>query len=88
MHGHLIATAPLLVKHGLWRVAATAAPGLISCGAWASLLHCLRDLPESRTEPVYPALAGRFFTAEPPGRPILKLTLSVSYSCLTKHIKT
>ena len=28
-----------------------------------------RDLPNPETEPVYPALAGAFFTAEPPRKP-------------------
>ena len=28
------------------------------------------DLPDSRMEPVSPALAGGFFTTEPPGKPI------------------
>ena len=27
------------------------------------------DLPNPGTEPVSPALAGRFFTSEPPGKP-------------------
>ena len=27
------------------------------------------DLPRSGIEPVFPALAGRFFTTEPPGNP-------------------
>ena len=40
----------------------------ISCGAWAQLLHSLWDLPRSRTEPVSLALAGRFFTTQPPGQ--------------------
>ena len=42
---------------------------LSSCGAWAKL-HCgIRDLPGPGIEPVSPALAGGFFTAEPPGKP-------------------
>ena len=28
------------------------------------------DLPNLGTEPVSPAMAGKFFTAEPPGKPI------------------
>ena len=32
------------------------------------------DLPDSGMEPVSPALAGGFFTTEPPGEPILLLT--------------
>ena len=29
------------------------------------------DLPDPGIEPVSPALAGRFFTTEPPGKPLL-----------------
>ena len=39
-----------------------------SCGAWASLLCGMWDLPEPEIEPMSPALAGGFFTAEPPGK--------------------
>ena len=28
------------------------------------------DLPDPGIKPVFPALAGRFFTAEPPGKPL------------------
>ena len=34
--------------------------------AW---LRSMRDRPETEVEPVSPALAGRFFTTEPPGKP-------------------
>ena len=39
---------------------------LSSCGAQASLLHGMWDLPRAGIEPVSPALAGRFLTSEPP----------------------
>ena len=47
-----------------------------------------RDLPNSGikpTSPVTPALAGRFFTSEPPGRPSqgIQIVTSVAQSCLT-----
>ena len=42
---------------------------LSSCGAWALLLRGMRDLPGPGLEPVYPALAGRFLTTVPPGKP-------------------
>ena len=42
---------------------------LNSCGAEAYLLHCIWDLPGSGIEPVSPALAGRFSTTEPLGKP-------------------
>ena len=38
---------------------------------WSGLPFCSpEDLPNLGIEPVSPALAGRFFTAEPPGKPI------------------
>ena len=40
-----------------------------SYGTWASLLRGMWDLPESGIERMCPALAGRFFAAEPPGKP-------------------
>ena len=42
---------------------------LNSCGAWAWLLCSLWDPPGPGIEPVPPALAGGFFTTEPPGKP-------------------
>ena len=38
-------------------------------GAWALSLHGMRGLSGSGMEPVSPALAGRFFTTEPSGKP-------------------
>ena len=32
------------------------------------------DLPDPRNEPVSPALAGGFFTSEPPGKPTVAVT--------------
>ena len=42
---------------------------LSSCGAQAYLLSSMWDLPGSGTELVSPALAGGFFTTEPPEKP-------------------
>ena len=42
---------------------------LSSCGSRAQLLRGMWDLPRLGLEPLYPALAGRFLTAEPPGKP-------------------
>ena len=42
---------------------------LDSCGMRAWLLQGIWDLPELGIEPVPPALAGEFFTTEPPGKP-------------------
>ena len=42
---------------------------LNSCGTWALLLQSMWNLLGSGIEPMSPALAGRFFTTEPPGKP-------------------
>ena len=43
---------------------------LSSCGARAQLLRSRWDLPRPGLEPVSPALAGRFLTTAPPGKPL------------------
>ena len=59
--------------HGAWALrcmgSAVVASGLCSCGSWAQLLHGTWDLPRPGIKPVSPALAGRFFTTEPPRKP-------------------
>ena len=48
---------------------------------WSGLLSpSSRDLPNRGIEPKSPALAGRFFTTEPPGKPSISLT-SLFFSC-------
>ena len=42
---------------------------LSSCGSRAQLLRGMWDLPRPGLEPVSPALAGRFSTTAPPGKP-------------------
>ena len=42
---------------------------LSSCGSRAQLLHGMWDLLRPGLEPVFPALAGRFSTTAPPGKP-------------------
>ena len=42
---------------------------LSSCGAWASLLRGMWELPGPGLEPLSPALAGGFLTTVPPGKP-------------------
>ena len=44
---------------------------LSSCGSRAQLLRGMWDLPRPGLEPVSPALAGRFSTTAPPGKPLL-----------------
>ena len=43
---------------------------LSSCGTWAQLLRGMWDLPGPGLEPMSPALAGRFLTTAPPGKPL------------------
>ena len=47
---------------------------LSSCGSRAQLLRSMRDLPRPGLEPVSPALAGRFSTTAPPGKPHIFLS--------------
>ena len=42
---------------------------LSSCGSRAQLLRGMWELPRPGLEPVSPALAGRFLTTAPPGKP-------------------
>ena len=42
---------------------------LSNCGSWAQLLRGMWDLPGPGLEPMCPALAGRFSTTAPPGKP-------------------
>ena len=42
---------------------------LNSCGTQVQLLRDMWDLPRPGTEPMSPALVGRFFTTQPPGKP-------------------
>ena len=44
---------------------------LSTCGTWASLLHSMWDLPGPGVRLESPALAGGFFTTEPPGKPFV-----------------
>ena len=64
VHGPLTITAFLVVEHRLQT------PRLSNCGSWAQLLCGMWDLPRPGLEPVSPALAGRFSTTVPPGKPL------------------
>ena len=44
---------------------------LNNCGSRAQLLRGMWDLPRPGLEPMSPALAGRFSTTAPPGKPLL-----------------
>ena len=55
--------APLVAEHRLQT------RRLSSCGSRAYLLRGMWDIPRPGLEPVSPALAGRFSTTSPPGKP-------------------
>ena len=59
----LTIAASLVAKHRLQM------RRLSNCGSWAQLLRGMWDPPRPGLEPVCPALAGRFSTTAPPGKP-------------------
>ena len=63
----------------LWQGTGSRACGLSSCGAWASLLCGMWDLPGSGIEPVFSGLAGGFLTTRPPGKPELFAVLNEAF---------
>ena len=63
VRGPLTVAASLVAEHRLQT------RRFSSCGSWAQLLGGMWDLPRPGLEPVSPALAGRFSTAAPPGKP-------------------
>ena len=63
VQGPLIIAASLIAEHRLQT------RRLSNCGSRAQLLRGMWDLPRSGHEPVSPALAGRFSTTAPPGKP-------------------
>ena len=64
LHGPFTVTASLVAEHRLQT------RRLSSCGSRAQLLRGMWDLPRPGLEPVSPALAGRFLTTAPPGKPL------------------
>ena len=63
VRGPLTVAASLVAEHRLQT------GRLSSCGSRAKLLRGMWDLPRPGLEPVSPALAGRFPTTAPPGKP-------------------
>ena len=63
VRGPLTVAASLVAEHRLQMCR------LSSCGSRAYLLRGMWDLPRPGLEPVSPALAGRFSTTAPPGKP-------------------
>ena len=63
VHGPLTIAASVIAEHRLQTCR------LSNCGSRAQLLRGMWDLPRPGLEPVSPALAGRFSTTAPPGKP-------------------
>ena len=63
VHGPLTIAASLVAEHRLQT------RRLSNCGSQAQLFRGMWDLPRPGLEPVSPALAGRFSTTAPPGKP-------------------
>ena len=82
LHRLLTAVSSLVAEHGLpahrlgscdlWALEHR----LNSCGSQAQLLRGMWDLPGSGIELVSLALAGGFFTTEPPGKPRINFFFS------------
>ena len=73
VRGPLTIVAPLVAEHRLQM------RRLSNCGSRAELLRGMWDLPRPGLEPVSPALAGRFSTAAPPGKPSIKIFKRMSF---------
>ena len=63
VRGPLTVAASLVAEHRL------PTRRLSNCGSWAQLLRGMWDPPRPGFEPVSPALASRFSTTAPPGKP-------------------
>ena len=64
VHRPLTIAASLVAEHRLQT------RSLSNCGSQAQLLRGMWDLPRPGLEPMSPALAGRFSTTAPPGKPL------------------
>ena len=84
VHRPLTIAASLVAEHRLQ------ACRLSNCGSRAQLVRGMWDLPRPGLEPVSPALAGRFSTTSPPGKPhfILFLKKSCYFFLALKLYKT
>ena len=69
VRGPLTIAASLVAEHRLQT------RRLSNCGSRAQLLHGMWDLPRPGLKPVSPALAGRFSTTAPPGKPWVSFLL-------------
>ena len=76
VRGPLTIAASLVVEHSLQT------RRLSNCGSQAQLLRGMWDLPRPGFEPVSPALAGRFSTTAPPGKPPFRFLKVLFYTTL------
>ena len=67
VRGPLTVAASLVAEHRLQT------RRLSNCGSRAQLVRGMWDLPRPGLEPASPALAGRFSTTVPPGKPLIVL---------------
>ena len=77
VRGPLTIAASLVAEHRLQT------RRLSNCGSRAQLLRGMWDLPRPGLEPVSPALAGRFSTTVPTGKP--KAIYSLYYICISQN---
>ena len=70
---HIAVRGPLTVAASLVAEHRLQTRRLSSCVSRAQLLRGMWDLPRPGLEPVSPALAGRFSTTAPPGKPQVRL---------------
>ena len=77
VHGLLIVVICCRAQALGTRASVVVAHRLSSCGLRAQLLRGMWDLPGPGLEPVTPALAGRFLTTVPPGKPLKSRQFSI-----------
>ena len=79
VHGPLTIAASLVAEHRLQT------RRLSSCGSRTQPLRGMWDLPRPGLEPVSPALAGRFPTTVPPGKPLSSKLFQKKKKALKNH---
>ena len=80
--GPLTIAASLVAEHRLQT------RRLSNCGSRAQMLRGMWDLPRPGLEPVSPALAGRFSTTAPPGKPRTSFLTSLNFKFLIHKMGT